>query len=71
MSFGTTVLTVSATGHGRTAYSQRTVVGELTGGTTALDVTDPDGDDHGPGTYAYPTAADFRAGGVSTWSGSR
>ncbi|MDN3352249.1 glucodextranase DOMON-like domain-containing protein [Actinomadura sp. DC4] len=62
VSFGTTVLTVSATDHGRTAYAQRTVVGELTGGTTALDVTDPDGDDNGPGTYAYPTAADFHAG---------
>ncbi|WP_329238963.1 glycoside hydrolase family 15 protein [Actinoallomurus sp. NBC_01490] len=62
VSFGTTVLTVAATGNGRTAYAQRTVVGELTGGTTALDVTDPDGDDHGPGTFAYPTAADFHAG---------
>jgi glucoamylase len=62
VSFGTTVLTVSATDRGRTAYAQRTVVGELTGGTTALDVTDPDDDDHGPGTYAYPTAADFRPG---------
>lgn len=61
-SFGTTVLTVTATGHGRTAYAQRTVVGELTGGTTALDVTDPSGDDHGPGTFAYPTAADFHDG---------
>jgi glucoamylase len=63
VSFGTTVLTVTATGRdGRTAYARRTVVGELTGGTTALDVADPDGDDHGPGTYAYPTAADFHAG---------
>jgi glucoamylase len=62
VSFGTTVLTVSAADRGRTAYSQRTVVGELTGGTTALDVADADGDDHGPGTYAYPTAADFRPG---------
>ena len=62
VSFGTTVLTATATGHGRTAYAQRTVVGELTGGTTALDVTDPDGDDNGPGTFAYPTAADFHAG---------
>ena len=62
VSFGTTVLTVSATHGGRTAYAQRTVVGELTGGTTTLDVTDPDGDDHGPGTFAYPTAADFHPG---------
>jgi glucoamylase len=62
VSFGTTVLTVSATDHGRTAHAQRRVVGELTGGMTALDLTDPDGDDHGPGTYAYPTAPDFRPG---------
>jgi len=27
-----------------------------------LDVTDPTGDDNGPGTYQYPTAADFVAG---------
>jgi len=60
--FGTVALTVAATAAGRTAYAQRTVIGELTGGTTVLDVADPDGDDHGPGTYAYPTAADFHAG---------
>ena len=24
--------------------------------------TDPTGDDNGPGTYAYPTAADFKPG---------
>ncbi|HEX6468460.1 MAG TPA: glucodextranase DOMON-like domain-containing protein [Streptosporangiaceae bacterium] len=62
MSFGTVVLTVAATDGRRTAYAQRTVVGELTGGTTVLDVNDPDGDDHGPGTYAYPTSADFHDG---------
>ncbi len=61
-SFGTTVLTVTATTRGGTAQAQRTVIGELTGGTTALDVTDVDGDDHGPGTYAYPTAPDFHPG---------
>jgi glucoamylase len=61
-SFGTVVLTVAATDGARTAYAQRTVVGSLTGGTTLLDVTDPDGDDHGPGTYAYPTSADFHDG---------
>jgi len=27
-----------------------------------LDVTDPPGDDNGPGTYQYPTASDFHAG---------
>ena len=27
-----------------------------------LNVTDPSGDDNGPGTYQYPTAADFQPG---------
>jgi carbohydrate-binding DOMON domain-containing protein len=27
-----------------------------------LDVSDPNGDDNGPGNYAYPTAGDFHAG---------
>jgi glucoamylase len=27
-----------------------------------LDVTDPPGDDNGPGTYQYPTSGDFHAG---------
>jgi carbohydrate-binding DOMON domain-containing protein len=27
-----------------------------------LDVTDPSGDDKGPGNYAYPTAGDVHAG---------
>jgi glucoamylase len=31
-------------------------------GTPALDLTDPSNDDHGPGTYAYPTAPDFAPG---------
>ncbi|MEV4259122.1 glucodextranase DOMON-like domain-containing protein, partial [Spirillospora sp. NPDC049652] len=47
---------------GRTAQAHRTVTGEIAGGTSVLDVTDPDNDDNGPGTYAYPTAADFHAG---------
>jgi glucoamylase len=38
------------------------VVGDLVGGTTVLDVTDPSGDDNGPGTYAYPTSSSFTAG---------
>jgi glucoamylase len=62
VSFGTVVLTVAVTDGPRTAYAQRSVVGELTGGTTVIDVTDPDGDDHGPGTYAYPTSSDFHDG---------
>jgi glucoamylase len=62
VSFGTVVLTVAVSDGPRTAYAQRTVVGELTGGTTVMDVTDPTGDDHGPGTYAYPSSADFHDG---------
>jgi len=27
-----------------------------------LDVADPDGDDNGPGNYAYPTSANFQPG---------
>lgn len=61
--FGTDVLTVAATtAGGATAYARRTVISEFVTGTTVLDVTDPDGDDAGPGTYQYPTAADFKAG---------
>ncbi|RSN12558.1 glucan 1,4-alpha-glucosidase [Nonomuraea sp. WAC 01424] len=59
--FGEVVLTVTATSGGRTGYARRSVVGDVTG-TTVLDVADPEGDDDGPGTYAYPTAADFRPG---------
>jgi glucoamylase len=38
------------------------VVGDLAGGTTILDVTDPSGDDHGPGTFQYPTSSAFHDG---------
>ena len=61
--FGDSVLTAAATASGnRTGYAQTTVTSNVTGGTTVLDVTDPAGDDNGPGTYQYPTAADFHAG---------
>jgi glucoamylase len=63
VSFGEVVLTVTATApDGRTGHARRTVIGDIVGATTVLDVTDPDGDDDGPGTYAYPTAADFHDG---------
>ena len=54
--FGTNVLTVTAAAGGGTGYAQVTVVGDIVGGTTVMDVTDPPGDDNGPGTYQYPTA---------------
>jgi len=60
--FGTDVLTATATSAGATGYAQLSVVGDIVGGTTVLDVTDPSDDDNGPGTYQYPTASDFVAG---------
>jgi glucoamylase len=61
--FGTNAITVSATAPGgrSTGYSQVTVTAEG-GGSTVLDVTDPTGDDNGPGTYQYPTNSSFVAG---------
>ncbi|MBV9853880.1 MAG: hypothetical protein JOY82_05070 [Streptosporangiaceae bacterium] len=63
VSFGSNVFTVSATAAGgrSTGYGQVTVSNEG-GGTSVLDVADPPGDDHGPGTYQYPTAASFVPG---------
>ena len=62
--FGNNVITATSTSpDGRsTGYAQVSVVGDVTSGTTVLNVTDPAGDDNGPGTYQYPTASDFHAG---------
>jgi hypothetical protein len=63
VSGGTTVLNIVAVSPlGATAYVQRTVVFDFTPGTVLLDVTDPAGDDDGPGNYAYPTASNFHPG---------
>ena len=60
---GTTVLNVIAVSpSGGTAHEQRTVVFDFVPGTLLLDVTDPNGDDNGPGNFAYPTNAAFHAG---------
>jgi glucoamylase len=59
-SFPGTTITVTATSGDRTGYTQLSVT-DLPG-TTVLNVTDPVGDDNGPGTYAYPTASDFQPG---------
>jgi carbohydrate-binding DOMON domain-containing protein len=60
---GTIVLDVVATSpHGATAHAQRTVVFDVAPGTMLLDVADPDGDDNGPGNYAYPTSGNFQPG---------
>ena len=60
--FGTSVLTVAATKGNATGYARRTVISEFVTGNIVLDVTDPDGDDNGPGTYAYPTSPNFVPG---------
>jgi glucoamylase len=61
--FGTNVITVAAsTKAGATGYAQTAVVGDVVGGTSVLDVTDPAGDDNGPGTYQYPTSSSFSPG---------
>ena len=60
---GTTVLNVVAVSpSGATAHEQRTVVLDTVPGTLLLDVADADGDDHGPGNYAYPTSTSFKDG---------
>jgi glucoamylase len=67
VSFGSNVITVSATAAGgrSTGYAQVTVSNEG-GGTSILDVPDAAGDgvgnDMGPGTYQYPTDSAFVAG---------
>ena len=60
---GTNVLNVVAVSpSGATAQAKRTVLFDFVPGTLLLDVTDPDGDDNGPGNYAYPTSANFHPG---------
>jgi hypothetical protein len=60
---GVSVLTVTATApDGGTAFAQTTVVFDVVPGTLLFAVGDPDGDDNGPGTYDYPTSADFHDG---------
>jgi glucoamylase len=59
---GATTITASATQGSQTGYAQLTVINLSLPGQTVLKVTDPTGDDNGPGTYAYPTAPDFQPG---------
>jgi glucan 1,4-alpha-glucosidase len=60
---GTTVLnTVAVSPTGGTAHDKRSVVFDFVPGTVLLDVSDPTGDDNGPGNYAYPTSGDFHPG---------
>ena len=63
ISGGTTVLNIVAVSpNGATAHAMRTVVWDIVQGTLLIDETDPNGDDNGPGTYAYPTSPDFHPG---------
>ena len=60
---GTSVINVVAVSpSGGTAHATRTVVFDFVPGTVVLDVTDPNGDDNGPGNYAYPTNSAFQPG---------
>jgi len=60
---GTTALNVVAVSPGgATAHAERSVASYFTPGTVLLDAADPDGDDNGPGNYAYPTASAFQPG---------
>jgi glucoamylase len=61
--FGSTTITVTATSGRKTAYAQTLVTNVALPGTQVLKVSDPSGDDNGPGTYQYPTASDFAPGG--------
>ncbi len=62
LGFGTNVITVGAERGNATGYARVTVVSTALPGTAVLDAADPDGDDNGPGTYAYPTSDVFHAG---------
>ena len=60
---GTSVLnTVATSPAGATAHDRRTVSSDFISGTQLLDVSDPSGDDNGPGTFQYPTSGDFKPG---------
>ncbi len=60
---GNTVLNIVAVSPtGATAHVERAVFFDFTPGTVLLDVSDPSGDDNGPGNYAYPSFSDFHAG---------
>jgi glucoamylase len=60
--FGSPTITVSATKGNSTGYAQESVTDVTLPGTPALTITDPAGDDNGPGTYQYPTSSNFTAG---------
>jgi hypothetical protein len=60
---GTTVINTVATARdGGTARDVRSVVFDFAPGTLLFSADDPDGDDNGPGNYAYPTSSNFKPG---------
>ncbi len=59
---GGTTITATATLGRSTGYDQVGVDNVALPGTQVLDVSDPTGDDNGPGTYAYPTNSVFVPG---------
>ncbi len=60
--FGSPIITVTATKGNSTGYAQESVSDVTLPGTTVLNVSDPTGDDNGPGTYVYPTSSNFAPG---------
>jgi glucoamylase len=60
---GTNVLNIVAVSPtGGTAHARRSVLFDFVPGALIFAVADPDGDDNGPGNYAYPTSDAFRPG---------
>ena len=60
---GTWVLnTVATSPSGKTARDVRTVVFDQAPGKLIFSADDPNGDDNGPGNFAYPTSDNFKAG---------
>jgi glucoamylase len=62
LGFGTNVVTVGVSKGNSTGYARVAIVSSALPGTLVLGADDPSGDDHGPGTYAYPTSGDFHPG---------
>jgi glucoamylase len=60
--FGANAITVGASRGTATGYAHLTVSSDALPGTSVLDTADAPNDDAGPGTYAYPTSADFVPG---------
>jgi glucoamylase len=60
--FGSPIITVSATNGNSTGNAQESVSDVTLPGTAVLTADDPANDDNGPGTYQYPTDSAFAPG---------